>query len=52
MYEISEHSTFGANVPIANFKFPDCSVNAKQKEEIVHKTTGLFAQYVGEEVRP
>lgn len=39
-------------MPFANFKFPAGTVNAAQKEEIVHKTTDMFASYFGEGVRP
>ena len=36
----------------ANFKFPQGLLNEKQKEEIIHKTTDMFAGYFGEGVRP
>ena len=39
-------------MPFANFKFPQGSLNAAQKEEIIHKTTDMFANYFGEGVRP
>jgi 4-oxalocrotonate tautomerase len=39
-------------MPFANFKFPQGTLNAAQKEEIIHKTTDLFAHYFGEGVRP
>ena len=39
-------------MPYANYKFPQGTLNAKQKEEIIHKTTNLFAEYFGEGVRP
>ena len=39
-------------MPFANYKFPQGTLNAKQKEEIIHKTTEIFAEYFGEEVRP
>ena len=39
-------------MPFANYKFPQGTLNAKQKEEIVHKTTNIFAEYFGEDVRP
>ena len=39
-------------MPFANYKFPQGTLNAKQKEEIIHKTTDIFAQYFGEAVRP
>ena len=39
-------------MPFANYKFPQGTLNAAQKEEIIHKTTDLFAHYFGEDVRP
>ena len=39
-------------MPFANFKFPQGTLNAEQKEEIIHKTTALFVSYFGEGVRP
>jgi 4-oxalocrotonate tautomerase len=39
-------------MPFANFKVPQGALSAAQKEEIVHKTTDLFAHYFGEGVRP
>lgn len=39
-------------MPFANYKFPQGTLNAEQKEEIIHKTTDLFAHYFGEGVRP
>ena len=39
-------------MPYANYKFPEGSLTPQQKEEIVHKTTDLFASYFGEAVRP
>ena len=39
-------------MPFANYKFPQGALNAQQKEEIVHKTTTMFAEYFGEDVRP
>ncbi len=39
-------------MPFANYKFPQGTLNAQQKEEIVHKTTDIFAEYFGEGVRP
>ena len=38
-------------MPFANYKFPQGTLNAKQKEEIIHKTTDIFAEYFGEDVR-
>ena len=39
-------------MPFANYKIPQGALDATQKEEIVHKTTDLFASYFGEGVRP
>lgn len=39
-------------MPYANYKFPQGILTPAQKEEIVHKTTNLFAEYFGEGVRP
>lgn len=39
-------------MPFANFKFPQGALNEEQKEEIIHKTTDMFASYFGEGVRP
>lgn len=39
-------------MPFANFKFPQGTLNSTQKEEIIHRTTDLFAEFFGERVRP
>lgn len=39
-------------MPFANYKFPAGTLTSEQKEEIIHKTTDLFASYFGEGVRP
>jgi 4-oxalocrotonate tautomerase len=39
-------------MPFANYKVPQGTLTAEQKEEIIHKTTDLFAHYFGEDVRP
>ena len=39
-------------MPFANSKFPQGLLNERQKEEIIHKTTDMFAGYFGEGVRP
>ena len=39
-------------MPFANYKFPQAMLSAEQKEEIIHKTTDMFASYFGEAVRP
>jgi phenylpyruvate tautomerase PptA (4-oxalocrotonate tautomerase family) len=39
-------------MPFANFKFPEGVVDAARKEEIIHRTTAMFVEYFGEQVRP
>jgi 4-oxalocrotonate tautomerase len=39
-------------MPFANIKVPEGTLNADQKEEIIHRTTDIFADYFGEGVRP
>lgn len=39
-------------MPFANYKFPEGTLNAEQKEEIIHRTTAMFVDYFGEGVRP
>jgi 4-oxalocrotonate tautomerase len=39
-------------MPFANFKVPERALSAGQKEALVHKTTALFVELFGEEVRP
>jgi len=39
-------------MPFANYKVPEGTLSAEQKEEIIHKTTDLFVSYFGEDVRP
>ena len=39
-------------MPFANYKMPQGTLNAAQKEEIIHRTTDLFVEYFGESVRP
>ena len=39
-------------MPFANFKVPQAALSTAQKEEIVHRTTSMFAEYFGEAVRP
>ncbi|TFF20590.1 4-oxalocrotonate tautomerase family protein [Jiella endophytica] len=39
-------------MPFANFKTPEGALSKTQKEEIVHRTTAMFAEYFGEAVRP
>jgi len=39
-------------MPFANFKLPQGALSRAQKEELVHKTTDIFAGYFGDQVRP
>ena len=39
-------------MPFANFKVPQAALSKAQKEEWVHRTTSMFAEYFGEAVRP
>ena len=39
-------------MPFANFKLPQAALTKAQKEELVHKTTDLFAGFFGDAVRP
>lgn len=39
-------------MPFANYKIPQGLLTEKQKEEFVHRTTDMFAEYFGEGVRP
>lgn len=39
-------------MPFANFKVPEGTLTTEQKEEIVHRTTDLYASFFGEDVRP
>lgn len=38
-------------MPFADFKIPQGTLNAAQKEEIVHAVTDLYVSYFGEGVR-
>jgi 4-oxalocrotonate tautomerase len=38
-------------MPFANYKFPQGTLNAEQKEEIIHRTTAMFVEYFGERAR-
>jgi 4-oxalocrotonate tautomerase len=42
----------GQIMPFANYKVPQRSLSAQQKEEIVQRTSALFAEYFGEGVKP
>ncbi|MGP4009016.1 tautomerase family protein [Streptomyces sp. 4N124] len=39
-------------MPFANFKVPAGSLTPKQKEEIVTRTTDLYAELFGDQARP
>ncbi len=39
-------------MPFANFKVPQAALSKVQKEDLIHRTTSLFAEYFGEAVRP
>jgi 4-oxalocrotonate tautomerase len=39
-------------MPFANYKLPQASLSAAQKEDLIHKTTELMVGYFGEVVRP
>lgn len=38
-------------MPFANFKVPQGTMSAEQKEDLIHKTTAIFVGYFGEGVR-
>jgi 4-oxalocrotonate tautomerase len=38
-------------MPFANFKVPSGTLNAEQKETIIHRTTDLYAEIYGERAR-
>ena len=38
-------------MPFANFKVPAGTLNAEQKETIIHRTTDLYTEIYGERVR-
>ena len=39
-------------MPFANFKVPQAALSKTQKDEMIHRTTSMFAEYFGEAVRP
>jgi len=39
-------------MPFANYKIPQGTLTAEQKEEIIHRTTSLLADYFGDGARP
>jgi 4-oxalocrotonate tautomerase len=38
-------------MPFANYKIPQGTLTAEQKEEIIHRTTDLLVEYFGEGAR-
>jgi 4-oxalocrotonate tautomerase len=38
-------------MPFANFKVPEGTLSAAQKEEIVHRVTDLYAEFYGDGAR-
>jgi 4-oxalocrotonate tautomerase len=46
------HPTRETTMPFANFKVPQGTMSAEQKEDLIHKTTAIFVGYFGEGVRP
>ncbi|HET7267890.1 MAG TPA: 4-oxalocrotonate tautomerase family protein [Oleiagrimonas sp.] len=38
-------------MPFANFKVPAGTLNAEQKETLVHRATDLYAELFGDQVR-
>jgi len=39
-------------MPFVNYKFPAAAMTARQKEELVHRTTAMLVEYFGEAARP
>ena len=39
-------------MPFANYKFPEGTLTAEQKEDIILRTTAMFVDFFGEGVRP
>ncbi len=39
-------------MPFANIKLPEGVADAARKEEIIHRVTGMFVDYFGEQARP
>lgn len=39
-------------MPFVNIKTPEGALNARQKEEIVHKATDMLVEYFSEAARP
>jgi 4-oxalocrotonate tautomerase len=51
--DFTDHTYTRRNImPFANFKFPEGTVDATRKEEIIHRTTAMFVEYFGEGARP
>jgi 4-oxalocrotonate tautomerase len=47
----SNHPIRETTMPFANFKVPQGTMSAEQKEDLIHKTTAIFVGYFGEGVR-
>ncbi|AJY47732.1 tautomerase family protein [Martelella endophytica] len=39
-------------MPFVNIKTPEAALTAAQKEEIIHRTTDMLAEYFSEAARP
>ena len=39
-------------MPFANFKMPQAALSRTQKEELIHRTTSMLVEYLGEAARP
>ena len=39
-------------MPFANIKVPQATFTREQKEEVVHRITSMFVDYLGEAARP
>jgi 4-oxalocrotonate tautomerase len=39
-------------MPFANIKVPEAALSREQKEEIIHRVTDLFVEYLSEAARP
>ncbi|MCF1505875.1 4-oxalocrotonate tautomerase family protein [Afifella sp. H1R] len=39
-------------MPFANYKLPQAALTRAQKEELIHRTMDLLAEYFGEAARP
>ena len=39
-------------MPFANIKVPEATFSKAQKQEVVHRVTAMFVDYLGEAARP